>query len=87
MHLDVKKLNPKFYLDFLIHRKNIQVLIISDFSDSAHLLMQFQVDNFCTVHSPNQKKFRTVEIFTLSFRVSEIQAFKFIYFEQCMTTV
>jgi hypothetical protein len=38
------------------------------------------------VHSQNHKKFRSVEIFNLLFRVSEIQAFIFIYFEQCMTT-
>jgi hypothetical protein len=37
MHLGIKKSNPKFYLDILIHHKDIQVLIISDFSDSAHL--------------------------------------------------
>ncbi len=37
MHLGVKKPNPKFDLDILIHQEGIQVLIISDFSDSAHI--------------------------------------------------
>jgi hypothetical protein len=37
MHLGVKKQIPKFYPDILIHHKDIQVLIISNFSDSAHL--------------------------------------------------
>jgi hypothetical protein len=37
MHQSVKKENPKFYLDILIHHKDIQVLIIYDFSDSANL--------------------------------------------------
>jgi hypothetical protein len=79
MHLGVKKPNPKFELDILIHQEGIQVLIISDFSDSAHFL-QLQIDNFCTVHSPSNKKFRSVESFKLSFRVSGIHAFIFIYF-------
>jgi hypothetical protein len=37
MHLGVKKPNPKFFLDILVHHTDIQVLIISDLSDSAHL--------------------------------------------------
>ncbi len=37
MHLGIKKANPKFFPDILIHHKDIQVLIISDFSDGAPL--------------------------------------------------
>jgi hypothetical protein len=37
MHLSVKKQNPKFYFDILIHHKDIQVLITCNFSDSANL--------------------------------------------------
>jgi hypothetical protein len=36
MNLRIKKANPKFFLDILIHHKDVQVSTISYFSDGAH---------------------------------------------------
>jgi hypothetical protein len=46
----------------------------------VHIYLQLLIDNLCIVDSPNLKKFRSVKIFKLSFRVSETRAFLFIYF-------
>ncbi len=79
MHLGVKKQNLKFYVDIFIYPKDIQVILFPIFL-TVHIYLQLQVDNFCSVHSPNHKKFGSVEILKLSFRVLEIQAFIVIYF-------
>jgi hypothetical protein len=45
---------------------------------TVHTYLQLPVDNFCTVHSPSHKKFRSVESFKLTFKVSDKKSF-FIY--------
>jgi hypothetical protein len=73
------KLNLKFYLDILIQHKDIQFLFSPIFL-TVYICLLLSFDNFWTVHSSGHKKFKSVEIFKLSFRVSEIEALIFIYF-------
>ncbi len=73
----MKKLNLKFFYILNPH-KDIGVLIYFDFL-TVHIYLQLQVCNFRTVHSPDYKKFRSVEIFKLSCMVSEIKAIIFFF--------
>ncbi len=78
-NIQLEKSNLIFFLDILIHHKYLRVLILNDFF-TMHIYLQLQIDNFCTVNSPDLKKFRFVEILKLSWMVSEIRTFLFIYF-------
>jgi hypothetical protein len=79
IQLGLKKSNLEFFLDILICHKDIGVFIFPIFL-TVHIYLQLQVCNFWTVHSPEHKKFRSVEIFKLSCMISEIKAIIFIYF-------
>jgi hypothetical protein len=56
----MKKANLKFYLKILVYHEDIRVWIFSNFL-TVHIHLQWQVDNFCTVHSPDQQKIRSAK--------------------------
>ncbi len=62
----------------MIQHKDIRVLIISNILQ-AHIYLQLQVSIFCTEHSQDRKKIRSVEIFKLSSTVSKKKLFFYIY--------
>jgi hypothetical protein len=60
MHLGVKKKKSKILPWYLNSSQRHSSFNYFRFFDHAHFL-QLRTDNFCTVHSPNDKKVRSVE--------------------------
>jgi hypothetical protein len=75
-----QEIKSEIFVGYLIRHKDIGVLILSNFFDSSHLFtvtgLQFLDSAW---YSTDHKKFKSVEIFKLSFTVSEIKAIIFIY--------